>query len=284
MAPKQTPGMTGSKPTKDERREAAREKARLLREQEAKRAKRNRMLIIAAVVLVLALVVFAIVQITRQNNVAAASTANVGEDYGISISTDGAATTAAEGGASEVAFYVDSTCPHCVELDNAALDPVKAHIAAGDVQFKYYPVAIDPIGPQYHDQSQWGTTSEFYIASQAPEYFHAYHEALMNDQTGWFAQISKSAQAGIAAPGTDVLGEIARSAGVPEDVASALVDDVKTPTWMKVAEAATNAFRDGGFTGTPTVTLNGVVNESYGGIDTAAITTWLAGVADGSIK
>lgn len=311
MTPKQTPGMNGAKLTKVQRAEQRQEKARILREQEAKRRLRNRVLMIVACVVVLAVVVFAVVKIIAASNAAKngdpgsyraaakpAVLANVGDDFGITVDTNGAA-AARDSSLPQVDIYSNATCPHCMQLESAVDPAVNKYMKAGTVQFTFYPLATDPVGCE--PQSVWATTADFYIATYAPEQFAAFHEQVMNAKDGVYAQIPEKTQAGQTIKGyckaTDPvqprdLAEFAKRVGVPSDVVNSLPAAVTSAEWQKVAESATQAFLANEKVclsdqcGTPTVTLNGRIVDSteYGGNNSAAFEAWLEKVATGKVR
>lgn len=285
MAPKQTPGTSDAKLTRAERTAQRQEKARILREQEAKRRKRNRLIVILACVVVLALVVFIAVKIVTTSH-AVAEVKNVTPTYGIAVTDKGEATASEKAGTPTIRIYEDPTCPHCVEFHTAAREALAQHIAAGDINVVYQPAAIGPIGPQYYDQGNWGVTAEFYVATHAPAQFEAFHDALMDGESGLFALISKAANGGGAVPGKDQIKTYAEQAGVPADVVAGMAKEFDSAPWNNYLKNVLQGFRDAGVTGTPTVMLNGttVESETYGGTDSAAIATWLDQVAAGKVK
>ncbi len=247
------------KPTKNEKREIAREKARILREQEAKRNKRNKMLAVVGGVVALALVVFAVLQILgRDGNgsgdfdgeVRPAELANVTDDFGIEINEAGAA-GAAVAGTGVLSIYSDYTCSGCIHLESAYADTYRQLTSAGDLGLRLYPVAT--LNNQISDNM---TAAMFYVATYAPEQALAFNEALFDKTNDVVLQ-------GGAAPTETEIADIAASVGVAEDVVADLPASIASDGWKKVAESASNSFRDKGYTATPTLEVNGEVDETW---------------------
>lgn len=262
MAAKNTPGMSGAKQSKEERRAAAREKARILREQQEKRAKRNRMLVIVGVVLSVALVVLAIVKIVSagtsdfgeyDGKAREAKLANVTDSYGIALGKSGQATATVNADLPKVEVYSDYMCIHCTNLEDRSTSSIEQHMAAGDVQIINYPVAI--LG---QDFSNLGAAAAFYVATYAPEQYEAFH-ATMFDRSYKVLVDRTDAQ-----PTAGEIADMAKSVGVPDDVVNDLPASITSDAWTKVTEEATAKFRDAGFQGTPTVLANGKEDTSWG--------------------
>ncbi|WP_341827814.1 thioredoxin domain-containing protein [Trueperella pyogenes] len=245
--------------TKKERREAAREKARILREQEAKRRRRNKALMIGAAVLVLALIIFAIVQIVGKTNSAddnykgtarAAKLANVTDDYGIDVNAEGVAGKVVDG-AGVLSVYSDYTCGGCINLENQFADTYHAKAKEGSLSVRLYPVAT--LSNAVSDNA---TAAMFYVATYAPEQAWAYNDAL-------FKRTADAVSRRGSAPTVADFADIAAKVGVPTDVVNDLPASVSSEEWKAVATAATESFRQKGYTATPTLEVNGKVNDSW---------------------
>ncbi|WP_311590656.1 DsbA family protein [Trueperella bernardiae] len=246
--------------TKKERRDMARERARILREQEAKRARRNKALMIGGIVLAVALVVFAILQIVGkggkantgdyEGTVRPATLANVTDDYGIDVNAAGVAGQVVED-AGVFAVYSDYTCSGCINLERNYADTYHNHADAGELSVRLYPVAT-----LNNSVSDNAAAAMFYVATYAPEQAWAYNDAL-------FARTAEAVKGGGSAPTLAEFADIAKSVGVPDDVANDLPASVASDDWKAVAVAATDSFREKGYTATPTLEVNGVVDDSW---------------------
>ena len=281
MGSNQTPGTSETKLTKAERRALKNEKVRLLREQEAQRKRRNRIILIVSCIAAVLLIAFvAFKMVTASSEVAAAK--NVNSAYGIYVTKDGTASAEPASDVPVVTIYEDPTCPHCVELHEAMVDAMDQHIAAGDIQFEIRNSGIGPIGQEYINQSTWGAMSTFYIATHEPEKYLVYHDALMNPTSGLFATISAAASGKGEVPGVDFLKETAIAAGVSDSVASDMAAALTKPEWTNYNAKTLEAFRDNmENVGTPAILLNGkeIDSKTYGGHDSAAIAAWFDKVA-----
>ncbi|MDY5584889.1 MAG: DsbA family protein [Arcanobacterium sp.] len=274
MVSKQTPGMSGSRRSKEERRAEAREKARLLREQQEKRAKRNRLLVILGAILALAVVALAIVKIVStgtdelggyEGQARSAELKNVGDDLGIAIGANGEAAAERFADVPQVQIYSDFMCIYCTQLDNAASEAYLAHAAAKDVQVIHYPVAI--LGQEF---GQLGAAAAFYVATYAPDKFEDFHRALFERSTKIL--IDRNA----AQPNAGEIADIAKSVGISEDVVNDLPASITSEAWTKVVEDANIKFRDAGFAGTPTVLVDGTEDSSWGTLGMPALLDSLA--------
>ncbi len=266
MASKQTPGMKGSKATKEERRAQAREKARILREQEQKRAKRNKILALVGAAVLLALVVFAIVQVVTADDsnlgdydgeARSAQLANVDDDMGIFVTADGAATDDPID-APVIGIWSDYMCGGCQTLDLNYQQLFQQYAAGDQLQFKLY--AVETLGTKLSSE---GAAALYYLATYSPEHVWEYNQKLMErgDETN-----SGSAQL----PSAAELADIALEVGVPEDIVNDLPASINSSDWKEHVQSTTSNFRDNGYSVTPTITVDGEVDDS-----------WLAGGGSG---
>ncbi|WP_353065333.1 DsbA family protein [Arcanobacterium hippocoleae] len=263
MGAKQTPGMTGNKLTKEERRSAAREKARLLREQEEKRARRNRILLIfgvLAALLLVGLVIFKIVSSGNANDTGSydgkarsAELQNVQADFGIAVGKDGAALATPVADVPQVGVYADLMCPHCVQLEHDSKDAYEKFMPTGKVGVVHYPVEI-----MNTDYAKYGTAALLYVATYAPESYTKFHTELFD--YAYKIIVERSAQMPTAAK----IADMAKAAGVPADIVNDLPASITSEAWQKHVQAATEKFREAGWKGTPTVTVNGTETNAWG--------------------
>ncbi len=240
MATSNTP-----RPTKAERREAAREEARRLREEQAKREKRNRIILIGTIVAVLALIAVAAVVIIGQSQKSAlddvASPAGANESGGIVVGAEGVGS--ANDGAPTVQVYADFMCPYCgqFELTNGVM--LEDLADAGQATVVYHPLAILDRFSNGTNYSTRAAQAAAVVADQAPEQFTAFYRALFENQP---------------AENTDGLSDeeiasIAVGVGVPQAVADTFTEGVFND-WVA---AATSQASDDGVTGTPTILIDG---------------------------
>jgi protein-disulfide isomerase len=256
----------GAKPTKAERRDEAREQARVLREQQAKRDRRNKIGAIAglslAVVLLLGVVGYIIVQ---QVQPGAAYTADdrdeltlsdvtapaaAGENGGIPVSAAGVGETGEDDVV--VSVYFDYMCPYCGQFEAANQAELESLVADGGVTVDYHVISFLDRASAGAEFSTRAGNAAAVVADQAPEQFPAFHGALFENQPDEGTKGLSDAR----------IADIAREAGVPQDVVDQFTATAPDGDWRTFAPwvvAATNqAARDlpGGIS-TPTVLIDG---------------------------
>lgn len=243
--------------TKNDRREAAREKARQLREEQARREKRNRFLLIGGVVVFLVVVGIAVWSIVSAGTrpvieeVANVPENSAVEDGGISVGPGLAAGSAAGDDAPVVDIYLDYTCIHCSNLENVNGEDLNELADSGDATIVYHPIALLDQTGNYTGFSGRAVYAAAVVADQAPEQF-------MPAQAAMFELYDAAREAGGAEPDQAALREALIGAGVPEDVAQAAApDDVTTGEFAEWVAATTDQARKDGISGTPTVYIDG---------------------------
>lgn len=266
MAKKNTPGMIGSTVSKADRRAAAREQARKLQEQEAAKAKRNKIIIGAVVAALLLLVGFAIYSIVTQEDesqvaqlVPAAEAsegdtnirpANVDqEDGALVVGPEGLGSTS--DGVPVVDIYADFLCVYCSQLEADFGEQLAEAAANGEITLRHHVVTLVRTGEQ--DFNVMGARALAYVADHSPEHAVDFHNALFDVSEEIFAQTRTTM------PDWAEIQEIARSLGVPEDV----VAELPNGQFTEFVRAATADFRGAGYTGTPTVLVDGENKENW---------------------
>lgn len=241
---------SSSSNTKAQRRDAAREQARKLREAQARREKRNRSLIIAGVLALVVVVGIALYVIISQGNKSVIESvadvpANTSvKDGGISLGSDLVAGTE-NSGAPVLDVYLDFACPHCATFEEVNADDIDSLVAAGEATVVYHPVAIlDGSGGEYTGFSGRAVNAAGIVADQAPEAYNAFQEGLFKLFAGASAE-----------PTDQEIAATAVEAGVPQKVADTIAaGEHPYKDWVA---ATTKQFSRDGFTGTPTVLVNG---------------------------
>ncbi|XPP26613.1 MAG: DsbA family protein [Leucobacter sp.] len=143
--------------TKNERREQAREQARLAREAEKKREKRNRLFLQGGVVIgvlaILAIVGLVLMQTLKPAGPGPQNMASGGVviEQDLAVVPGPALESGEDRVAPEVdrtqtpldiAIYVDYTCVHCAEFEQAYGSVLENWVGSGDATLKIYPVNI----------------------------------------------------------------------------------------------------------------------------------------------
>jgi len=192
-------GSDGSRPTKNERREAARAKARALREQQRRAERRNRWIIQGGLVMV-CLAIVAIVAIVIVNSIrpAAPGPRNMATD-GIKIGQDlkavttpalspGAAPSSTPTDQAEaddpiaIRLYVDYQCPHCRDFETANADQLAAWLNSGAATVEIHPIAILNNASQGTQYSTRAANAAACVADRSPDSFWAFNQLLFANQ------------------------------------------------------------------------------------------------------
>lgn len=259
--------------TKRDRREHAREVARLEREKEKKKRLRNRIFIQGGVVLAViavAIVGVLIFQSATKSTVAHAGPANMISDGILFADADGAIAPVTSGsipidgtptpttsdetdGVADVVTYVDWTCPICQQFEATYADQLAGLVTSGTATLEVHPIAIldkNYAGSRYSSRA---ANAAACVANYDPENFLAAQSAMyVNQGTEGTTGLTNNQIKGIL---TD--------AGVTSSDVVSCIDDETFASW--VSDATTRATGDatladpstGGF-GTPTVMINGV--------------------------
>lgn len=233
--------------TKAERREAAREQARLLREAQAKRERRKRLLIVGGLVAAVAIIAVAVFSIIGQGRTA--DLENVarpaGSDLSGGIVTGAGGVGAENAGTSTVRIYSDFMCPFCGDFEAVNGEMLAEVAAAGEATVIYHPVAFLDRFSQGTNYSTRSAQAVAVVADAAPEQYVAFQQAL-------FANQPAENTAGLS---NDEIAQIALDVGVPQEVVDTLAAGRFTD-W--VAAATAQAVEDLERPATPTVLIDGV--------------------------
>jgi protein-disulfide isomerase len=234
--------------TKADRREAARKEAERLAAKQAATEKRNRLVIVVASVLVVALIgvagffIWKESQRTLLTEFEGARPAASTDTGGITFGPDAVAGTTNEGGV-EVEIYIDFMCPVCGSYDQVNREDIRTMLTDGDATVVYHPL-------NYLDQLSEGTlystrsaNAFATVATDAPEAALDFLEALFDNQPAENTE-------GLT---DEEIATIAVEAGVPQEVADTFVDAIYTE-WVAVAS---DQARNDGVGGTPTTFLDG---------------------------
>lgn len=263
--------MTSNAPqTKAQRREAARAEALAMREAQAKRDKRNRLITIGALVggLLVLVGVFLAIWIPAMNDrnetldaVAEGdlsqveSPANSTDDGGIPMGAEGVAGTDNGAEAVEIGVYLDYMCPICGTFEETNGETLDALRESGDVTVVVHPVSILDRTSQGSQFSTRAAAAAAFVADRAPEAMNQFNTLMFENQPA----------EGTEGLTDEQIADLAEQAGAPADVAAQIADGTAAETyadWVATAtslvtqdEALSNP-QSGGF-GTPTITIDG---------------------------
>ncbi|GAA4681029.1 thioredoxin domain-containing protein [Frondihabitans cladoniiphilus] len=261
---------------KNARREAARETARLQREQEQKRQRRNRFFLqggIGAAVVVVALVVILVVVNSNSGSTAKVSTeagpANLPTDGILFTGVNGSVTpTLGSGvaagatpkpvassnadGSAKVVTYIDWACPACKQFEATYSSEIQSLVANGTATLEIHPVSILDRSYQNSRYASRAANAAACVANFDPDKFLAVQNEFYDNQP---------TEGSTGLTDTQIKRLIARG-GVVDKKVTTCVDSETYKSWVT---AATNrATSDpalvnptsGGFS-TPTVVVNG---------------------------
>jgi protein-disulfide isomerase len=189
--------VTGAqRPSKNDRRDAAREKARLLREQQQRRQRRNRVFLqggIAVVVLaIVAVVSLVIINAVRPPGPGPRNLASDGititqsdkavRTAAVAAGGDPAAPPAPSTGKIAIRTYEDFGCPFCAQFEQADGAYIASLLKAGTATLTIYPVSIldrNFAGSKYSTRSANAAAA---VGNYSPDQFYAFHKLLYANQ------------------------------------------------------------------------------------------------------
>jgi len=285
----------GDGPSNNERREAAREKAKTLRNEHRKKEKRSRLLIQGGVLVVLIAlaVVITLVIMTTANRPATAGPRNMLSD-GILIGEGFVAkpTAALQPGETPVPnvadettdvisiqLYVDYFCPVCGLFEKTNGDQIATLVDSGAATVEIFPYAILDSVSQGTKYSTRSSNAAACVADYSPDSYFDFNNILFDnqpeEQTGGLSD--------------EQLIDLTAKAGVDNAPAIAkCITDQKFKDWVAEArdrhrtEGAPNSNVDS-IAGTPTVIVNGL---KYTGAlnDSAAFSAFVLQAANTSFN
>jgi protein-disulfide isomerase len=232
--------LTREKQTRSEQREAARAKAKVMREQHKKGEARKRMALQfgvgGAVVAVIALVVFALVSGANKE---AAVPANMSFNDGIKIGTNLEAFTPdytpapGEGGANvpNIQLYVDYQCPFCRDFELPNQSQIESWVSKGMATFELHPISfLDGRGTP-NEYSSRAANAAVCVAEYSPNSLFKFNSLLFANQP----------EEGMAGPDNSELFDRAKEAGISnESEIKSCINDKRFNAW--IADATNKAL------------------------------------------
>ncbi|WP_157009249.1 DsbA family protein [Agromyces laixinhei] len=269
-------GSNQPRPTRNEQREAAREKARVLREGQKKRERRNKVLlqggVIVAVVAIAALIGGLIFNNIKPDG---PGPANMASDGIVLTGVDGVVTPTEtpalaagatptptvpddSGTVANIVTYVDYLCPYCGDFETTNADSIRTMVESGAATLEVHPIALltnKSAGTQY---SLRAANAAACVADTSPESFFDFNALLFENQP-------EETSVGLS---NGELKSLAEQAGVTSlSSIEQCIDDTRFKAWVE--DATTRALTEpvpnsdlASITGTPTVLVNG---KQYGG-------------------
>ena len=173
------------------------------------------------------------------------------DDGGIPVGVDGVAGADVPADAVVVAVYLDFMCPYCALFEETNGPALAALRQEGTIVVEYHPVSILDGASSGTYYSTRAATAATLVADEAPGAFEAFTAALFATQPAEGTQGLSDVQ----------IADVARSAGVPEEVAARIEsrDYLTTePSFVGwVTQSTIVADTQLGGLGTPTVVIDG---------------------------
>ncbi|WP_328705187.1 DsbA family protein [Actinomyces faecalis] len=259
------------RPTKAERRSAARAQAQALREEQERkerRAKITRRSLLGVGALAVVGIGAGLAYSARDNGSqgAAAVATDKADKKGVPsvVMSDGSWTygkgmvagTANEG-ATVLDVYFDYSCHFCATFETLHADEIADLVSAGTVTLVLHPCKI--LGMDWTDMVM---NAQGLVLDEDPEHALEFH----NTASALFTKIYSAQDTSMMT--VDNLVAAADEAGVKEEVSAKFADTIKANTYSAWTELGNETFQDKGLTGTPTIQLDGE-SVDLGSIGTA---------------
>ncbi|WFR68531.1 thioredoxin domain-containing protein [Curtobacterium flaccumfaciens] len=259
------------RPTKNERRQHARDVARQRAEAEKRRKRRNRWFLQGGIglgiVAIAAIITLVVVNINNQPTVSAAGPKNMatgaiqftGGDGKVTPVTTGAVSakgtaspvpTSNADGAVAVTEYVDWACPVCKQFEAAYADQILDKVKSGDATLAIHPVSILDRNYQNSRYASRAANAAMCVANYAPDKF-------LDVQTQFFDNQPEEGTKGLT---NAQIAKLVKAGGATGSNVSECLSNEQFRGWVTKTTNAVLADKSlqgtQGF-GTPTVLVNG---------------------------
>jgi protein-disulfide isomerase len=287
-------GSGDDRPSKNQRREAARDKARELRLQQKKKERRNRVFLQGGIAVgIIAVVVIVVLAISASVKPVGAGPLNMASD-GIVIGKDfKAVSTAAipangeptatkrdkKSSVVSIRMYIDYFCPICNQFETANKDQINSWLKSGAVTVEIHPISFldrSSLGTRYASRA---ANAGACVANYSPDDYWDFTEAMYTNQP----------EEGTAGLTNAQIIKVIKDAGVGNMTSiSKCVNDEKFKSWVTAAtdRATHGPLPDSNVStvaGTPTVIVDGL---QYTGdvTDAAAFSSFVTAAAAASFN
>jgi protein-disulfide isomerase len=256
--------MTPNKPTRSEQREAARAKAREMREQHKKGEQRKKLFlrlgIVAAILGSVAIVTSVVVSGANKVELTPANFSfNDGVKIGANLeaytktSTPTPSATPSSGSAEvpNIIMYVDYQCPICQAFEVPNSSQIESWVSSGAATLEVHPVSFLD-GQSLNSYSSRAANAAICVAEEAPNSFFKFHQILFENQPA----------EGTAGPDNAQLIDWAVEAGAADsDVIAECINNKSYDSWLTASTTRIlNEVVPGTditMGGTPTIIVNG---------------------------
>ncbi|MEN9706588.1 MAG: hypothetical protein RIS31_154 [Actinomycetota bacterium] len=269
--------MSNEKLTRDQQREAARAKAKAMRENQKKSEVRKKAVLIASSVI--AVVAIAVTVGLNWNNIfptqkpGGENPSTAFTNGGITITKDLVVATSApqiDKTVPTIVIYQDMQCPACRAFEAPNMPQITELVKAGKYNLELHPISFLD-GASVNEYSSRAGSAVLCVADTDPKHFLDFNTALFNQQP----------QENTAGPDNAALAALAGKVGVTN---ADTLDCITKGTWANWAKNQTPGYKEKvpgttiPFTGTPFVMVNG---QQYQGelANAAMFLQWLQTVA-----
>ena len=252
--------MSNEKLTRDQQREAARAKAKAMREAQKKAASTKKIAIIAGSVIasaaVIVLVIWAIIGTANQTIDESKGPSTAFTNRGITIGAGLEVATSAASINKEVPtiiIYQDLQCPACRAFEEPNMPQILELVKAGKYNLEVHPIGMLD-GASLNEYSSRAGSALLCVADTEPSKFLDYNKALYANQP----------QEQSFGPDSNQLADLAKSVGVTQSGTLDCIKGDKWANWVKnsyklasqgLPTGSTPATVD--FPGTPAIIVNG---------------------------
>ena len=192
-----TYGVSGDgSPTKNQRREEARQKARLNREKLKKRERRGRLavqggigLVLIAIVATVGLVIWNGVQPPGPGPANMASDGiHIGQDFeatptsALASDDEPVPTSTDDSGAIDIRVYVDYLCPYCKQFEETNAEQLEGYLETGAATVEIHPLAILTSRSQGTQYSLRAANAAACVANYSPNSFWEFNRLMFEHQ------------------------------------------------------------------------------------------------------
>lgn len=269
--------MATAKPTRDQLREAARVKAKAMRESQKKGEARKKAIIISSSVVALVAVVVTIAlswsSIFPANSISNKTPTVAFANGGVTITKGLAVATSAsqlDKATPTIIIYEDLQCPACRAFEATNMPQITELVKAGKYNLEIHPIGmLDGFSP--NEYASRAASALMCVAEGAPDRFLDYNTGLYNGQPA----------ENTAGPENSILAKLAQQLGVSDLGVESCIKNSDYSNWVKNQVPSNRGEITGttvNFTGTPTVIVN---NQKYEGdlVNGAMFLQWLQTVA-----
>jgi protein-disulfide isomerase len=270
--------MSNEKLTRNQQREAARAKAKVMREAQKKNEARKKLAIVLSSIVggvgIVAGVVAIAISNPTPNIEPGAGPATAIFDGGVRVGKDLQVLTSktqVDNNVPNIVIYQDLQCPACKLFEAPNMPQIRALVAEGKYTVQIHPISFLD-GQSVNEYSSRAASALLCVADKSPQKFLDYNDALYKNQPG----------EGTAGPSNEQLQTLAQQVGVSDQLALDCIGNNTWATWAKNKGSTVWTEKVPGtnldFGGTPFVVVNGQRYQGETG-NAAMFLQWLQTVA-----